>query len=274
MGAGTGTGVSPARAELEVRAAERVGQSSVFAERIHAHDPDAAQEAAGHLGAGEHRLALAGLAQDDRVGALVREPIEDDRRAARPGPPVQVPRRFVQLRRGMEERGGQARAVEVPLADRAGPGTRQRRRPGLGDAERRHVDLDAEAAGLEPPHVENVRVVSAKRIRVEPAMVRLLTSRASIVRGSADRLFDDLPEGSVEFWEPDRRLLWAADDKRYVYSSSSTGDYVFTYAGVDDPVPEIPPGTLVRVSLATWYPSTDPAERQHCYTQVSGWFSS
>lgn len=142
---------------------------------------------------------------------------------------------------------------------------------------------------LEPPHVENVRVAVARRVRVEPAMVKLLTTRVSIVRSSADRLFegklgytsrdrpyigrDDLPKGSVEFWEPERPLLWAPEDKRYVYSSSSTGDYVFTYAGVDAPVDEIPPGTLVRISLATWYPGTEPAERQRCYTQVSGWFS-
>lgn len=142
---------------------------------------------------------------------------------------------------------------------------------------------------LKPPHVENVRVEQANRIRIEPAMVKLLTSRVSVVRGSPDRLFeeklgytsrdrpyigrDDLPKGSVEFWKPDARLRWVADDRRYIYSSSGRGDYAFTYAGVDDPVDEIPPGTLVRVSLATWYPSTEPPDQQRCYTQVSGWFS-
>lgn len=142
---------------------------------------------------------------------------------------------------------------------------------------------------LEPPHVENVRVQAAKRIGVKRAMVRLLASRVSIVRGSADRLFEgklgytsrgrpyigreDLPKGSVEFWEPGERLEWDAARKLYTHSSALAGDCTFTYAGVDDPVDEIPAGTLVRISLGTWWPKTDPPDQQRCYTQVSGWFS-
>ena len=64
-------------------------------ERVDRQHPDAPDETAAHLGAGEHRLARPGLAQHDRVVAGVREPIEDDRRAARPGPPVQMARRLV-----------------------------------------------------------------------------------------------------------------------------------------------------------------------------------
>ena len=40
-----------AGAELDVGAAERLGQPPVVAERVDAEHPDAAHEAAGHLGA-------------------------------------------------------------------------------------------------------------------------------------------------------------------------------------------------------------------------------
>lgn len=141
--------------------------------------------------------------------------------------------------------------------------------------------------GFEPPHVENVRVVEAKRIRVERAMVRLLRARVSVVSGGTDRLFegrlgytsndrpyigrDDLPKGSVEFWEPDNDLLW--EGKSYTYSSAISGEFGFTYAGVEPPADKIPAGSLVRISLATWWPDNEPPDRQRCYTQVSGWFS-
>jgi hypothetical protein len=119
-------------------------------ERIDAEDADAAHEAARHLGSREHRLALAGLAQDDRVVALVGEPIEHDRRAGRPCPAIQVPRRLVQVRCRVEQRRGEARAVEIAFTDGARVGSRQRGRPGGTAAERRSLHLDAPAPGLEP----------------------------------------------------------------------------------------------------------------------------
>ena len=104
---------------------------------------------------GEHRLALAGLAENDRVVALVGEPVEDDRRAARPRPPVEVAGRLVQVRRRMQERRREARAVEVALADRAltaGPGRADAQASPMRSVA--DVDLDAEAPSLEPDRLE------------------------------------------------------------------------------------------------------------------------
>lgn len=140
--------------------------------------------------------------------------------------------------------------------------------------------------GFEPPHVENVRVIEARRLRHETAMQAVLRSRVAILRGdpsdlfegklhytSTGRLFigrDQLPRGSVAFWEPDRDLR--LEESRYVYPRERLGGRRFTYAGVDDPVETIPAGTIVRISLARWWPENEPAENQRCYTQVSGWF--
>ena len=85
------------RPELEVRPTELVSQAAIVAQGIHREDADPAHETAAHLGSREHRLAGAGLAQDDGVVARMGEAVEHDRRAARPGSAVQVPRRLVQV---------------------------------------------------------------------------------------------------------------------------------------------------------------------------------
>ena len=69
----------------------------------------------------------------------------------------------------------------------------------------------------------------------------------------------------------ERSIAWGITQ---ALSAGGCTDFVFTYAGVEAPVSEIAPGTLVRISLATWYPGTEPPEQQRCYTQVSGWFTS
>ena len=153
-------------AEIEVRPAELVGEPAVVAQRIHREHPDPADEAAAHLGAGEHRLAGPGLAQHDRVVAGVGEPVEHDRRAARPGPAVQVPARLVQVRGGVEEAGGERRRVEVALGERPRRRTRQGRPPGVGEPERRDLELEARAPALEAHRLDplgEARAVIAPR---------------------------------------------------------------------------------------------------------------
>ncbi len=140
--------------------------------------------------------------------------------------------------------------------------------------------------GFEPPHVENVGVVSAAFLRKEHAVGRLLGARVGIARGDPEALFEgklaytstgrpyigrgDLPKGSVAFWRPSRALT--LEGKRYVYARGRGDRVEFTYAGVAAPTEEIPLKSIVRVSLATWWPLEDPYELQRCYTQISGWF--
>ena len=102
---GEGVDRDPRRPEVEVRPAELRREPPVVAQRIHREHPDAPDQAAAHLGAREHRLAGAGLAEHDRVVAGVREPVEHDRGAARADPAHEVPARLVEVRGGMEQAG-------------------------------------------------------------------------------------------------------------------------------------------------------------------------
>lgn len=147
-------------------------------------------------------------------------------------------------------------------------------------------ELSYTAAPGEPPHVENVRVTSVGSSRRVVDMVKYLSGRVPVVAGQPSHLFEgklqdttnhrpyigrgELPSGSVQFWRPDRDLL--LDGKYYVYGPASASEARFSYAGVAAPSSTIAAGSLVRVSLATWWPSSDPHAHQRCYTQISGWF--
>ena len=119
--------------------------------------------------------------EHDRVVARVGEPVEHDRRAARPGPPVQVPRGLVQVRRGVEEGGGERCRVEVALGERPRCRTRQGRPPGVGEPERRDLELEPRAPALEPRRLDPlgearavIRLEEQDRIdEVDPAAARL-----------------------------------------------------------------------------------------------------
>jgi len=59
---------------------------------------------------------------------------------------------------------------------------------------------------------------------------------------------------------------------RYRYPTADH-DHTLTYVGFQEPVPEIPAGTLLRVSLAhPWRPKDQPQEELRCFVQLSGWF--
>jgi hypothetical protein len=145
------------------------------------------------------------------------------------------------------------------------------------------------APTVEQPHVEDVRVASAVFVRHELQVRAMLENRVAIVHGGPEGLFQgklsytstgrpyigrtELPTGSVAFWDPDVELVWDEGTRRYVYEHPNDGDVKFTYAGEAASVPAIARGSLVRISLARWFPEGDPPEVQRCYTQVSGWFA-
>ncbi len=142
---------------------------------------------------------------------------------------------------------------------------------------------------VRPPHVENVCVDmdNVRRLRRHSHLQRLLRNYATTCCGSIDRLFRGLlqfttkgsgyishrtgvPDGSTAFWIPDRDLERTDDGKHYMYNRGRR----LVYVGEPEPVPVIPAGTVVRVSLATWWkPPDSDLKEERCYLQLSGWYT-
>ena len=69
---------------------------------------------------------------------------------------------------------------------------------------------------------------------------------------------------------------FCADDDgkriRYRYPTADDGR-TLTFVGFQQPLPQIPAGTLLRVSLAHWWrPDEMPDGELRCYVQLSGWY--
>ena len=81
---------------------------------------------------------------------------------------------------------------------------------------------------------------------------------------------DNVPGFSTQFWVPKNQLtlVWTQykDEPPKPYYKYRT--WVIPYKGVDDPVDVIPAGSLIRLSLAQWFPPKAPK----CYLQLSGWW--
>ncbi len=144
---------------------------------------------------------------------------------------------------------------------------------------------------LTPPHVETVVVYARHKVNsgVDPIPV-IERFRLPLV-GGVDVLYEGLvqagetgglyvaersgvPARSTLFWRPDRplRLLESGVRLHYGYPSAG-GEQRLTYVGFQEPLPELPAGTLLRVSLAHWWrPPEYPQEEQRCHLQLSGWF--
>ena len=142
-----------------------------------------------------------------------------------------------------------------------------------------------------PPHVENVVVLSARRLkptkRIEEAICRYMPP----VIGGPEQLFDGLvqtapsgalfiakrtglPRRSTMFWVPDQPLELDCAGKRLHYKyPSHGGPQMLVFVGFQEPIEVIPAGALLRVSLAHWWrPSDAREEEERCYVQLSGWF--
>jgi hypothetical protein len=80
---------------------------------------------------------------------------------------------------------------------------------------------------------------------------------------------DRVPGQSVGFWIADKELIMNIEDEkiRYYY-----GERRIPYVGLEEPVSNIPAGTLLRVSLARWWSPPDSDIEKRCYLQLSGWY--
>lgn len=141
---------------------------------------------------------------------------------------------------------------------------------------------------VRPPHVEDVRVVSTQLLGQQHQMASHLRGRVQPWTDDIHALFDgklsfthtdrgfidakDIPTASTGFWLPDQDLIGQADHngKPYYFYNQ----YSISYVGLAQPLPHIPKGTLVRVSLARWWRPRDAAPDfpERCYLQLSGWY--
>lgn len=152
---------------------------------------------------------------------------------------------------------------------------------------------DVDPGSLNPPHVEDVLVMSGAYVEIAADPCSAILSLVAPWRGSERALFDGhvkytnshngyiaddgMPDRSTWFWIPDRDLHLRDDGKHYDYRSKLFSIEIahgLSYVGEPNPPDVIRAGTLVRVSLAKWWkpPDADESFPKRCFVQLSGWF--
>ncbi len=147
---------------------------------------------------------------------------------------------------------------------------------------------------VEPPHVEDVTVLNQRYVTRIANMRDTLIRHIQPWRGGPENLFDgaltmdqrkcyisqsgQIPNCSTGYWITDRLLtLSQENDKPYYlieYNDKERGklytrNLSIKFVGFTPPVRQIPPGTLIRVSLARWFLVSG---EKRCYLQISGWY--
>ena len=140
-----------------------------------------------------------------------------------------------------------------------------------------------------PPHIEDVLVYRRHYVGQVSNLRDFLLARIQPWWGGIDQLFNGvlqltangsgyisrrtgIPSASVGFWLPDRPIerVQIGGRMRYRYRDAQR-ELLLPYVGFSSKG-DIPPGALLRVSLARlWRPDETIEER--CYLQLSGWFS-
>lgn len=146
---------------------------------------------------------------------------------------------------------------------------------------------------IKPPHVENIVVHDKRRLPPIDDVVAFLLQHMPPVEGSVDALYEGLtratstgalyvaqesgvPSYSTMFWRADQPLRRDDAGKRIRYRyPTDDGGRTLTFVGFQEPLPKIPAGTILRVSLAHWWrPDDKPQDELRCYVQLSGWFKA
>jgi hypothetical protein len=137
------------------------------------------------------------------------------------------------------------------------------------------------------PHVEDVRITRNNGfIRNFSNFSKYINLNCIVWSGNFNVLFGgklqwkngsgylndptNLPNNSVGFWISNQDLRWDGANY-YIYDRPLlTTNKRLKYKGDITPIPLIPAGTLIRVSLGKWWDGQDNENR--CYLQLSGWY--
>ncbi len=135
------------------------------------------------------------------------------------------------------------------------------------------------------PHIEDKQVI-AYRLTKQLSMLEIINTVDRLVNvpsGDMDSIYEgklnhssyaayisqaDIPSHSVCFWRPNAPLFKSAFLGKIKYSFLNNN---ITFVGFQNPIPVIPAGTLLRMSLANWW-SPDNITERRCYLQLSGWY--
>lgn len=159
------------------------------------------------------------------------------------------------------------------------------------------IDFKDSPYALEP-HLEDVFITINKKIsKVENISDFIKNQGVPIIEGSIINLFDGklqwfgknqsgylsedqekMPTQSVGFWISDEDLVLSGN--RYFYTYKIMGLFTVSkslkWVGTVEPLKIIPKGTLIRVSLAKWWPPKNSPKDYNvphgCYLQLSGWY--
>jgi hypothetical protein len=147
---------------------------------------------------------------------------------------------------------------------------------------------------IQPPHVEDVRVLEQSYVGLQTALRETLQHRVQIWSGSPANLYDrhivlngssayicksaGLPGRSTGFWLPGQPLTLKSISGKSYYSleyelpsNRAPSTLRIPYVGGEEPLAEIPAQALIRVSLARWWKKYEEEEKK-CYLQLSGWY--
>ena len=151
-------------------------------------------------------------------------------------------------------------------------------------------DLDIHPSPeITPPHVEDVIVTRERYVAQVSNMLETLRGRVKAWQGDPEQLFDGfltfsengkgyisklkgLPKVSTGYWLSNKPLdkITLYNKTNYLYNSQS-GRFTIAYVGIAPAIDQIPPATLIRVSLARWW-AGDGTNIEKCYLQLSGWY--
>lgn len=143
-------------------------------------------------------------------------------------------------------------------------------------------------ANRREPHNEDVTVNSSKFIKKIYALETYIKNMGvSIWRNSITNIFEEkilwqrngkgyfsenirnYPTHSVGFWISDVDLRFS--NGSYIYENNGVSKQI-VYKGNQNPLPVIPRGRLIRLSLAKWWKPADSDIEERCYLQLSGWY--
>lgn len=148
------------------------------------------------------------------------------------------------------------------------------------------------------PHLEDVFItINGKKAEVENLNDFIKESGVPIIEGSIENLFEgklewfgkngngylpenqvEMPAQSVGFWICDTDLILNGNRYYYTYKLMGliTKSKSLKWVGLEEPLEVIPKGTLIRVSLAKWWPPKSELKKYNvpygCYLQLSGWY--